>query len=45
MASKNKVTRQRQGSFKDRDEMRKFLTIVVIATLLLMLLMYFILAS
>lgn len=45
MASKHKVTRQRQGSLKDKEEMRKFLTIVVIATALLMVLMYFILAG
>lgn len=44
MASKHKITRPRQGT-KDREEMRKFLTIVVIATLALMVLMYFILAN
>jgi hypothetical protein len=43
MATKNKLSRQRQGALKDKEEMRKFLTIVVIATLLLILLMYFIL--
>lgn len=43
MASKPKVSRQRQNAPKDREEMRKFLTIVAIATLLLILLMYFIL--
>jgi hypothetical protein len=45
MASKHKVTRHRQPSVKDREEMRKFLTIVAIATVLLMLLMYFIFAG
>lgn len=44
MATKHRITRQRQGT-KDREEMRKFLTIVVIATLALMLLMYFIFAG
>lgn len=41
MAHRPKYTRQ-QRSTKDREEMRKFLTIVVIATLALMVLMYFI---
>lgn len=43
--TKHKVTRQRQGTVKDKEEMRKFITVLVIATLALMLLMYFILAS
>lgn len=42
MVSKPKVSRQRQNAAKDREEMRKFLIIVAIATVLLMLLMYFI---
>ncbi len=44
MASKHKFTRQRQTT-KDREEMRKFLMIVAIATLALMVLMYFIFAG
>lgn len=44
MAKKLRGTRQRQG-VRDREEMRKFLTIVAIATIALMLLMYFILAN
>lgn len=43
--AKQKISRQRQSSVKDREEMRKFLTILVIATLALMLLMYFIFAG
>ena len=39
--TRHKVSRQRQSP-KDKEDMRKFLTIVVIATLALMLLMYFI---
>ena len=43
--AKQKISRQRQSSVKDREEMRKFITILVIATLVLMLLMYFIFAG
>lgn len=43
MAHRQKYTKQ-QRSTKDREEMRKFLTIVAIATLALMVLMYFIFA-
>lgn len=43
--AKQKISRQRSSSVKDREEMRKFLTILVIATLALMLLMYFIFAG
>lgn len=43
MASKPKITRQ-QKTLRDREEMRKFITIVAIATVLLMVLMYFIFA-
>lgn len=42
MAKRRKLTKQRQST-RDREEMKKFLTIVAIATILLMLLMYFIL--
>ena len=42
MATKYKLSRQRHGAVKDKVEMGKFLTILVIATLLLILLMYFI---
>lgn len=43
MAHRQKYTKQ-QRSTRDREEMRKFLTIVAIATLALMVLMYFIFA-
>ncbi len=43
--AKQKISRQRSSSVKDREEMRKFLTILVIATLALMILMYFIFAG
>ena len=43
MARKQRITKQRQSA-RDRQEMRKFLTIVVISTILLMLSLYFIFA-
>lgn len=43
MASKHKVTRTRRSD-KDNAELRKFLTIVALAALALMVLMYFIFA-
>lgn len=43
--AKQKISRQRHSTVKDREEMRKFLTILVLATLALMLLMYFIFAG
>ena len=45
MASKHHKVPRRQRNLHDKEEMRKFLTIVVIATLALMLLMYFIFAG
>jgi RsiW-degrading membrane proteinase PrsW (M82 family) len=41
MPTKQRLSRSRQNA-KERDEMRKFLLIVVAATLALMVLMYFI---
>ncbi len=41
MATKQRISKQRQNT-KEQDEMRKFLLIVVGATLALMVLMYFI---
>jgi hypothetical protein len=41
MATKQRLSKQRQNT-KEQDEMRKFLLIVVGATLALMVLMYFI---
>ncbi len=40
MATKQRLSRSRQNT-KEQDEMRKFLLIVVAATLALMVLMYF----
>lgn len=42
MASKHKVSRSRHGATKDDGELRKFMTIVALAALALMILMYFI---
>ncbi len=41
MSTKQRLSRSRQNA-KEQDEMRKFLLIVVAATLALMVLMYFI---
>lgn len=43
MARRPKIRKQRQN-VRDRQEMRKFLTIVAISTVVLMLLLYFIFA-
>lgn len=43
MARKQRITKQRQST-RDRQEMRKFLTIVAISSVVLMLLLYFIFA-
>ncbi len=43
MARKQRITKHRQSS-RDRQEMRKFLTIVAIASVVLMFLLYFIFA-
>ncbi|MCC6460065.1 MAG: hypothetical protein IT260_06325 [Saprospiraceae bacterium] len=42
MASKPKISRSRHSASKDSGELRKFMTIVAIAALALMILMYFI---
>ena len=44
MSIKHKISRQRKDA-QSQEDLRKFLTIVVIATLALMLLMYFIFAG
>jgi len=44
MATKQRFTKRRQSA-KDREENRKFITILAVATVLLMLLMYFIFAG
>jgi RsiW-degrading membrane proteinase PrsW (M82 family) len=41
MASKQKLTKQKISA-KDREDNRKFLIVLAVATLVLMLLMYFI---
>ena len=44
MAKRRKLADQRRAA-RDREEMRKFITIVAVATIALMILMYFILAG
>jgi hypothetical protein len=44
MARRQKITKQRQSA-RDNQELRKFLTIVAIATAALMVLMYLIFAG
>lgn len=43
MSTKQKVTKQQRNA-KDREENRRFMTILAVSTVLLMLLMYFIFA-